>query len=558
MSAPGPAPADKLDPKRWRQPGAEGFRNFLDDVQPVIKSDTGSLTPYRIPNPEVDAEIERGLAPGIHTWVVSFPRRHGKTALAAAVILHRFLSQTGQAMAISANAEAQGADTTYKILKTMVERTPLTAGMVRKKQITVTDNFIRYERAGNDIQLITNNAASAHGKKLSLASIGELHAARGDEVYQTLSAATIDSANGLTIVDSTVSGRDGPLWRLWQLHLTGADPSLHFSHLAYADLEDAIRRGPPWIKPERLRSRAAQLLPQQFALEHLNQWQAASSSAFTDEMIEGCRDPGSPRDVAALADGRAVAVGAGLDRAMAFSLHGDRTVLTTVAKLISDADEMPHYHVLDVHTFRVAIDRAIKAKLTAAKREFGIERMVVETYQGQDIAHFAQGMGIETELQHAGRTAQAAAFTELITAANEGRLHIPPEFAVLFDEMRDFRVELKASGTTGGLQPVFGHAKGKHDDALYSLAWAIHSLRDTHLPNWEMASVECRNPKPSRHFCVLNGGRDRPLCASECPSWQALERMHDSYRKRAAVDPLPIDEFAAYRVVNKGVRVVPR
>jgi hypothetical protein len=40
---------------------------------------------------------------------------------------------------------------------------------------------------------------------------------------------------------------------------------LFFSHISYRDLEDACTNAPRWMSPAALKSRAAQMLPAEFA-----------------------------------------------------------------------------------------------------------------------------------------------------------------------------------------------------------------------------------------------------------------------------------------------------
>ena len=79
------------------------------------------------------------------------------------------------------------------------------------------------------------------------------------------------------------------------------------------------------------------MLPAEFAQQHLNLWQSSQSALFPPEILEKCR--GDYRlDVGSIVDGRAHVVGAGLDRAYGFSLHGDQTV-TTAVFTVSQAEE---------------------------------------------------------------------------------------------------------------------------------------------------------------------------------------------------------------------------
>lgn len=77
---------------------------------------------------------------------------------------------------------------------------------------------------------------------------------------------------------------------LYSIAERGDDESLFFSHIQYKDLRDAMDNAPRWIKPEALKSRAAQMLPQEFAQQHLNQWTSGQSSLFPPDILDKCKD----------------------------------------------------------------------------------------------------------------------------------------------------------------------------------------------------------------------------------------------------------------------------
>ena len=118
-----------------------------------------------------------------------------------------------------------------------------------------------------------------------------LHAAQDDSTLQILASSVGDSADGLVLIDSTTDGVGGPLHRLEQLSQSGEDPTIFFSRIEYADLDEALRSSPPWIRREWLRSRGKQLLPAIFASQHLNRRSASINALFPPDRIEASREP---------------------------------------------------------------------------------------------------------------------------------------------------------------------------------------------------------------------------------------------------------------------------
>src|SRR3546814_4312942 len=110
-----------------------------------------------------------------------------------------------------------------------------------------------------------------------------------------------------------------------------------------------------------------------------------------------------------------------------------------------------------------------------------MSRLTVEAYNAQDVGDWAAGQPYQSETIHPTRQVQNYAFTTLYTAAAEGRLHIHPDLKHLLSEMSTFEVHQDTVGVGQAGLPAFTHAKGCSEDAVYSLEWAVHSLREIEL-----------------------------------------------------------------------------
>jgi hypothetical protein len=537
----------------WRE-GSKGFFRWLEDTRPMVPASKGGYEAF-VPGPRERAEIARALDGGFSTIVLCWPRRHGKTLVSALIIVWRFLTRQTQNIAIIANSEKQTVDTAFKTVRTILEQTPYTKALIASGAVVVTADKIAYEAVGNVIQGFSANPAALYGKKLSVAQISELHAATSDAAYQVLASSTIDTDDGLVLVDSTTGPRSSPLFALYSIAQQGTDPSLFFSHIGYRDLEDACTNAPRWISPAKLRSRAAQMLPAEFAQQHLNQWTAGTSALFPPEIIARCRDV-YRLDVGSVTGGAAHVVGAGLDRAYGFSLHGDATVTTCVLKVLVGEDD--HFFVMASDKIAFSSAGGIRRALTRYRTEFGMKRAAIESYNSQDIAAWCGDQPFEHEVIHPTAERQANAFTALYNAAAEGRLHIHPSFEALFSEMGTFEYRLVPGSTGPGGAPRFEAAKGCHDDHVYSLAWAVYSLRDVELNPYEIEGIYCHGPAPAVPLCILNGGDLVPPCANSCRSMLKVRGLYRGYVGRGHLAPLAFDEFVKAKVRNIGAHTVPR
>lgn len=539
---------------RWKIPTAEGFFAFVEDVQPQVPSNKGGFETWTCDDPEVRAEIEKALNGDFGTIIFCWPRRHGKTTVPALIIVWRFVTRITQTVALVANSEKQSVDTAFKLVKTILEQTPYLRRLADDGAIVIQVDKITYDALGNVIQGYAANPATLFGKKLSVAQVSELHATSSDAVYQAVASATIDTDDGVVFVDSTVGPMSSPLYGLYSLWKNGEDPAIFFSHIFYRTLEEALAKAPRWISKTKLKSRAKQMLPAEFEMQHLNKWGGGTSALFPEEVREKCKGDYA-LDPKTIADGRAYAVGGGLDRAYGFSLHGDATVTSCVMMVVEN--EEPHFYVLadDAVTFSSA--GGIKKNLTRYRIDFGMSKAALESYNVQDVAAWAaEQPGLESETVFATLDKQSNAFTALYNAASEGRLHIHPKFQKLFSEMESFEYRLETSQR--GTVAKFQHAKGAHDDHIYALAWAVYSLREIELNPYELKGVWCDAPKQTARLCILNGGELEPACAGECRSFIALRGMYKQHNSRPNAAEMGLNDFNRYKVVNIGTRTIMR
>lgn len=545
----------------WRD-GSEGFFKFLIDVQPRVPSANGGYTPFELDD-RIRSEVRKALDnPDVSVAVFSFPRRHGKTVLAAMLITWRFLTRPTENIAVVANSEKQVASTAFKTIKTAFEQTPLLQRLVSIGTIKIGADRIEMPTTGSIIQAYSSNPAALWGMKLTAAQISEIHAAKngGDDVYEALAGSLLDTKGSLLIIDSTVAPRSSKLFELYQsaTHPTDPDTSIAFAHIEYADLDEACRKSPSWIAPGKLRSLSRQMLPHKFALLHLNRWGDAANALFPADLLKSCVEE-YPLDLTALAAGSAYVVGGGLDRAFGGSRHGDATVTACVAKIALDDEE--HLFVLDAEAVFLGRLGGIKKRLETYHRAYSMSRATLESYGAQDVADWCATQpysgGVETI--HPSRATKYAAFTGLYQAAAEGRLHIHPAFKDLVAEMAIFEVIEDGKATDGQAAiPKFSHPRGAHDDYIHALAWAAYSLRHVTMNPYEVEGIQCGGRGAAIAHCALNGGGMIPPCADACRSMEEVRRLYAAYFARNPVAPVELPAFIESKVKNIGSHTLPR
>ena len=545
----------KKQVQSWTANSPEAFFAWLEDIQPRVPSARGGYAVF-VPEQFQRDAIRDALATNdagdwkYTTIAFSAPRRHGKTVLAALLVLWRFTTRPTQNIVCMATNERQTVATGFALVRQIVLNTPALLAMIGKEN--VQQYRITYPALQNSIRTSSCNVAGLYGEKISVGWMTELHAAPSDEPMQVLASSLGDSLNSWMLVDSTVDSVSGPLHRLEQLAESGEDPTVFVRRIEYADLAEALEKSPPWIRRDWLKSRKAQLLPATFETQHLNRRTAATNSLFAPEDIAACREPlPMPFEKAALeawTGGRSFITASGLDRAFFFSAHGDSTIWTAIAKVAAPDGGEPHYVVLNQQKILGSLASGIKKAILADVERYALANVVIEAYNSQDIGTWTQEQGIPSELIHATNTAQTPAFLELHRIVKEHRLHFSDKLEGLAKEMGTFLYSL-VNGS-----PRFGSDKF-HDDRVYSLAWAIYATRKNELAAFTLPNIICDSQSKYSRFCYLRTGDAILNCAKTCPTHTAVQGMFLQYRRTAIDSDLSLQEFFQNMVKVKGARL---
>lgn len=535
--------------------GADGFFHWLADIKPMIPSFKGGFELFEPEQFQIDAirnALETDAAGNFRyrTIVFSFPRRHSKTTINALIVLWRFTTRITENIVCMATSEKQSQATGFKLVKQIIRNTPALLNMIGNGNIKT--DLIEYPALQNTIKTVSCNPAGLYGEKITAGWVTELHAAYTDEPMQVLASSLGDSLNSWLLVDSTVDATGGPLHRLEIMADNGDDPSIFVKRLEYADLQEALDKCPHWIDQNWLKSREKALLPATFATQHLNKRAAADNRLFTQDDIEACKDRFPfPVDIQSLekwAAGRTWQAGGGLDRAYGWSLHGDATIWTSIAKVAGVDGQEPEYLVLNQQEITASLGVLIKKAISKDAKTYNLTNISFEAYNSQDLIVWAQENGIATDTVHATNSAQIPAFTELHRIVKEHRLHFSDKLDGLAREMSTFMYEL-VNGN-----PKFGSDKF-HDDRIYSLVWAIYSLRNYELAAFTLPNLICDNKSQMARFCYLHSGDMIMNCSRYCPSHIRVNEMFLKYRRSNVEREISLPEFFNNMVNVNGVRI---
>ncbi len=543
--------ADKI--KQW-QDGAGGFLQWLADVKPMIPSSKGGFEVF-VPDEGQEEFFRNALRCNedsgyiYQTIIDSEPRRHSKTVKMALLVLWRFSLFQTQNVIVMANSTQQVRGVAYKLLKTIILNTPFL-----RKQIgvdNVLDTEIRYPPLQSTITPVSTSIGSLYGQKISVAWTTELHSSPSPESYQVLASSIGDTENSWLLLDSTVDPPGGPLHQLEQA--SKDDPSVYIYKIEYKNLAEALEKSPHWISRRWLKSREKQLLPATFASQHLNKRSEASNRLFDSKNLKACKStyPIKPSldQLQDMLSGRKYVCGSALDRAYAFSKHGDKSVWITVAKSSDDAGQAV-YHVLNIKKWDVGLSKSIKRKIIEDHALYDLHNVCFEMYNSQDLHTWAVEEGISAETIQANNTQQESAFQDLAMLVSEGRIHFPADKETdnLIKQMSPFAYEITKSG-----RATFGTRK-KKDDYVYALAWAVYSLRKSETVIYELGDIVCNSKSPHARLCLLRNGNMILNCSNSCAAYKQVQAMYNQYRKANPESELTIQDFFSRLVKVKGIR----
>jgi len=543
---------------RWAVNGPDGFWAWHEDVKTKVLTKAGKYEVWQ-PTDRQRRTIDNLLATDAKgnfkrsTGLLIWPRRHGKSTLMALVVLWLFTSRKNFTVQLQGNTEGHSRKVQLNTLVKIIQHTPELKKLIDPDK-DISKYEIAYPKRGNIIQGMTgNNLASAFGDRLNVLWVSDLHACPDLSSFNAMQASMLDSSNTLLLVDSNVDSFDGHVHALQKE--ADKDPAIYADHLWYLDFAHYEDAAPTWIDRHKAKRLQRTLLEAEFARDILGQRSDAKNALFSSKHIDLCKSAYEIPviDVQSIAQGRKYVIGAGLDKAR--SLMGDNgadfTVWTVVLKTASPKTGEAEYYILNQQTVLPNTPENLKRIIIDDNKRYGLTNAGLESYETADLAPWLIKQGIECEVISPTAKVQNVAFPELSTIVRYGRLHFPKDMPKLADEMTTFSYQVMPNGNY-----QFGHSSQKfHDDTVYSLAWAIYSIRSQILNVYTLGNVQCAARTATRQFCFLLGGNLRLNCADKCPAYGKVVDMWLNYREQMLDDDMSIEDFFKKYVKREGALI---
>jgi len=457
-----------LSPTRW-----------LSDVDAVfIHPDTKRLErladflfPYQVEVLEKAARIAADGNLEYDTIILSIPKQNGKSVTEAIWMAWRLCCFPRQFGRYIANSREQAASVGYGYLTVILEQSPKIQSIwkpyVNKNQIYVPTMRSRCEA-------ISNSYRRAAGDPID-ALVGEEVGLMDDVRAFNISRSQTTPRNAQTFIASTVGLEENALWKMIEADTDGKRPKTFCKYFRDNNPSPRITEG--WLASRR---EGGELTPQEYDMYHRNVPAGEARRLIKPEMIDACQTTDDPRtweEFEALADEGLVMVGGALDRA---TIEGADETIGAITGAYFKNDEW-HYQVLDIKTFDLSTEAAIKKWVLRANADWSLAMFVWEQYQCEDLFRWSEGEGIPSRFEHAQGSKQLSAFTRLLNLIASGRLHIPARFEKLFYQLKVLTEQVK-----GARRVVFQAKPGEHDDAVYAALWAIDGIKDYFPPRISM------------------------------------------------------------------------
>lgn len=500
------------------------------------------------------------------------PRGDFKTFDVCTLLMWRFFNFPGERIVLGANSKSQSEFLQFDLITSTLLNSPKLEDIIGRDNIQ--RRAIQYlNPKNNDVisSIQTTTTGTGLVSNATVVAFSELYRMKDALLFTELAGSIRGVHNGMVLVDSTVASRGHILHRMYEEYKTGRNPLLYVDYyckkhynpnITQAELDNYKSLFLPhefrmffdntWddagnsvfnkrqIRETRVlgvdggelnHAEVAQALRDvetcELAIETCERESVAEGDladlqvelgelvkrfSWVDQLYEMPAQIEDIIKIQALVDSSLV-ITVGLDRALPFSEHGDRTIMTTVARGSLGTEEgiKPIYFMLRLDVIPDEdSDVNIKTLIEQIMGEYqGIENIALELYQTADILAWCLRQGYECEHITSTITKQKALFTEMYTAIASGCLKAPgvpyqvvdkgvlvesafmlEDHAAKWDnhdlwrsEMAVFehQVKLKAEGLT--FTEWFGSPEkntqgGMKDDAVYATAIAMHAGRN--------------------------------------------------------------------------------
>jgi len=382
-------------------------------------------------------------------------RQSGKSHIVSALLLWHALTHPGSYIGVVGPSWRQTKLIIRKI-NSFLRKLPKAAYYKPQRTIVRLSN-------GSIIEAFPNNPDTIRGPTLDNVYADEFNFIANDEEMYDAILFTLGTTNGKFVCSSTPWSTDSVFYRIWN------DPACKDFAKSHVTWKDAVEpKGP--LKKQILAKIRRQLEgnPWRWKREMMAEWAEDESVWLPQSLITSCID--HQLEYVSFEELARGSFYAGLD----LGKHQDYSVLTVV-KLEGITAKLVHLKRFALRTAYAAVIGYVK---TLCDRWHSIEHVFVDmTGVGDYIVEDMKNAGIrQTKGIKFTQPIKEELATYLKQLMVQGKLKIPydPE---LIAELHVERFELTKDGRI-----KFSHPENTHDDCFWSLALAVHAVREGEKP----------------------------------------------------------------------------
>lgn len=217
--------------------------------------------------------------------VLCWMRGEGKSLFVCLIQLWKFFNFPSQQIMLGANSKDQVKFVHYDIMRDIILNSPELVAIIGERNVQEKEIKLR-DNKGHVVSLIRSiSSFSGIVSNITGYTFSEIFDMKNPKFFTQLDGSIRNIPNALGVIDSTVSGKEHILYKLYDTYRKNLDPSLLFSHRHsikgnYKDFTN------PEMTQSQLNSYRAKFPSREFAMYFKNTWDAGTKKMFSEDLFQ--------------------------------------------------------------------------------------------------------------------------------------------------------------------------------------------------------------------------------------------------------------------------------
>lgn len=488
---------------------------------------------------------------GLHK-IICWPRRHGKTLMAATVAYWKFMTGRNELLAFAAVTISNNELTVWGWMEVMIRHTPYSRMLLNKGMIIIKKDEMSFPALGNKCKKLSGTGVDRNwGSSWTGIFYTEGHTEKNIESYKAARGGMTSTPGAMSFMDSTVGHRGGLFNKYLQLGGYGED----IDWLQYQDEEEMYEKMPWWITKEQVRMEWGSAgVDDAYRRKYLlNTLSDADDLVIDPKVLENYIVDKFPqrerRNNAKLC--------VGVDMAQSYSKSDAQTACTAIQMFPTYSG--PQYHILESKD----TDKETGiTNTTTFIQKYRPEITGIERPESSELFTWCSESHYDPISYSVDKVSKPEAVLFARRMILEGRVLFHREQCRQLIEQLSYFIRIENPQT--GYARYTGKEEGKQDDCVMSMVWGMWRMRDA----GSGITVRCHQKDPRISSQCLLKSRDGTwiphLCKDECRTVYANKETIDSFkdqngntdwqRLKDHVNRFRHDNLENYPAANKVIR----